>query len=235
MERTHEALEFFEKTMNEYNERVGENDFGEFCINHYACNFAALTTEVEYLGESFSAASGVSKGVLWFDDSDFNDIVFKMPFSGLYYDYCDREADFYQAAKKDNVEEFFAETVYLGEAKIEYKGDIYELPIYAQERVDMDADDIDNALYSSFIKNYTEDVRNRYDEDSEDYNEAMGEEAIMDAYWSEDSTSIALGLFDNGALSEFVWREGINDLHEGNIGRRADGSLVMVDYSGYEG
>jgi hypothetical protein len=156
---------------------------------------------------------GVSKLVIIDEDNDW---VLKIPFCDKSCDYCEIEAENYQKAVKEGVEEPFAECYFL----MEYEG----APCYIMEKINCD----EQAIESDF-----------YEIGSEKLSGQMSEDEISDYLGSMDTDEILDQLlefyYEAGFLQKinaFLSVNSINDLHTGNLGYRGD-KLVFVDYSGY--
>ena len=124
------------------------------------------------------------------------------------WDYCASEQFFYEKAVIAGVEEFFIKTILIGE----YCGH----PIYLQEKVEVygDSSQTKSSEQSKeiFIKKFCH---------SEIQDEDFG--GLLVEYYGEDRVN---------QLVEFLSEVGINDLHNSNVGIRAN-CPVLFDYSGY--
>lgn len=202
--------------------------------------------------EDYTVDNGASKVVLVFTDSDY---VVKIPFKGEFcgyddydcedscsrdypcsqcsrcsrrgaeenydeftgarvgeneydWDYCASEQFFYEKAVVAGVEEFFIKTIFIGEFN--------EHPIYLQEKVEVYG--YNSQTKSSeqskeiFIKRFC-----RSEIQSEDFG------GLLVEYYGEDKVN---------QLVEFLSEVGISDLHNSNVGIRAN-RPVLFDYSGY--
>ena len=195
--------------------------FEEFMSEHYPLvNYEIMT--------------GVTKCVIVFEDEDF---VIKIPFSGYedwegqeydsetdcydedydpFFefdegDYCRIEANNYQSAIEEGLEEIFAETSFLGYAN--------EFPIYVQKKV-IPFWQTDNKVKHtfeeriSFQKSYNAGDIERLPIDwCLDFIAAYGEEKFID-------------------FLVFTIKYHINDLHGDNVAYR-NGKPCLLDYSGY--
>ena len=157
------------------------------------------------------------------------DVVVKLPFNGYEYyswdednlryrdepefeynahtDYCAMEENIYTYAEEAGVECFFAKTKTAGYTK---NGQVY----YTSERADYE-----------------------FTKDSSDYNDLAIE--LLDKYdvwmcntWLADAI-VYYGVKAVKEFLAFVKEMEINDLHDSNVGYRADGSPCLIDYSGY--
>lgn len=163
-------------------------------------------------------ASGASKMVFFYDE--FPDLVIKIPLHGDYHDdyycyaqfaehewdYCESESAIYNFAVDAGLETFFAET--------EYVGTVGDIPIYCSARC------------STRIGRY-----NFKDNNSEDKASALSDGTIGSWY-------LAVMIDQQGEekvrnLLDFIDRYELDDFHPGNIGVNSEGTMVLIDYSGY--
>ena len=132
-----------------------------------------------------------------------------------HYNYCELEAEIYSKAKDEGLGMFFAGTEYIGSTKS-------GVPIYRSERV--------NVGYEAC--EYRDD---RVSEDSYKKASRIRSERksySISVYW----LALAYEYYDENKVNQlvdFVKRERINDLHDGNVGFRDNGEPVLLDYSGY--
>ena len=130
--------------------------------------------------------------------------------------YAAKEAEVYEAAVNEGLEQYFAPTYF-------YK-QIDSIDVIIQEYVSHDEDDIYNEFYEYCAADYDKDNyinENDYDDDVTRSVESMDE---YSAIWA---------LFgDVPELRSFICRNHINDLHAANFGFIGD-SPVMIDYCGY--
>lgn len=129
------------------------------------------------------------------------------------WDYCELEAEIYQTAKIYGVEEFFAETTYLGY--------LNGVPIYASENVPFSwySHDIEISEESKkTLRDWHTSANTNYFTIDDDmlvvFIEQYGEEATY-------------------RLMEFVEHWNLSDFHSGNVGFDKNGKLRIIDYSGY--
>lgn len=165
--------------------------------------------EVEELG--FWERSGMTKICIGHDDLD--GWVIKTSFRCDYSnDYTKREYENYCAAKENGLGYYFPETVFLGE----YNG----WSFYVQELADCS----DEAITSDWYDR----LRDRYDEDGEEYEEEDLWYAVENL---DDKERVNLFFCDEDLIC-FLRERHINDLHEGNFGY-IGGRAVIVDFSGF--
>lgn len=197
--------------------------------------------------------SGVSKGVLVFDELDY---VIKIPFyceylegDGYYdeddnwvqeiedgpsgypfngvevegfsaendWDYCETESYRYLVAKRNGVEEFFAETWMIGK--------IRQWPVYAQVKACMFRSE---ASYSERSrKNYSDAERETAKTIKQETGFYVESEWLMDflSYWGKERLMTFI---------EFCNQWLIDDLHGGNLGYVC-GVPCLIDYSSFNG
>lgn len=157
------------------------------------------------------------------------DKIVKIPFNGMFYcndknedvdifnyfkikDYCAREASIYADAVAFGVSEFFAETKFGGVTEES------KTPFYISERVY----EFDDVSKSDKIKPSKETI-NKIKE-YKFYDISSKWLACAYEYYGGDAVK---------KLIDFIEEEEISDLHNGNIGFRADGAPVIFDYSSY--
>ena len=174
-----------------------------------------------YLSSCYDYAYGASKGVM-FTIGEYDEVI-KLPlFYSDKYDfdhdlrlstnYCDIEYENYIKAQEYGVAQYFA--------ALRLLGSVQGYSIYAQEYCEI-VDEYDISEEDSFEKAfsiYTESQSSTGlpKEWAAEFIERYGESELLKLY-------------------DFIKDVGINDLHDSNVGRRQDGSLVIIDYSGFEG
>ena len=132
-----------------------------------------------------------------------------------YEDYCALEESVYQNAEAAGFEQYLAETKFYKAIKNAY--------VYVQERV--------YTLYSDKASTPSEGSRKKIDERNGEY---LG---------NKDWSACFIDFFGEEAFEKFynycVYGDDehemciADDLHSGNIGFRADGSPIILDYSGW--
>jgi hypothetical protein len=183
---------------------------------------------VNQLPENTEIRTGASKFVLFLNEKE----VIKIPFNGSFYykdkededeagfvfdpyyteDYCEVEAHVYSDAVDAEVEQFFAETKFLGISKS-------GTPIYISERLATVFSSCDRVAIESSC--------------SED---SLKKAHDIDSYLPSDFIAACIehyGLEATIRFNKFIDEEGISDLHSGNFGFRADGSPALLDYSSF--
>lgn len=171
----------------------------------------------------FEYASGASKGVFIVQDDE----VIKMPFSkeevenwedegdeeyvraDMEVNYCDLEYENYLRAKEEGLEKYFA--------AIRPIRSIKDVQLYAQEFCECD---------------------DFYESSNESNNLALAvfERSISDVSLPRDWAGEFVETYGEKELERlynFIAEYEINDLHNGNVGRKMDGTLCLIDYSGY--
>lgn len=138
------------------------------------------------------------------------------------FNFCEREAENYEAACKKGLEQFFAAT---------YKvGIVQDVNVYLQERVDPD-----NELFYAYFEEYVDERYSECDREAENYWNMveediydLGDEERLEAIFRQDYT-----VEEIRELIEFCEDYDINDLHECNYGVTPDKRNVIIDFSGY--
>lgn len=149
--------------------------------------------------------------------SEANNWVFKIPFKSCKYNYCQIEADIYEMACAENINEFFAPCYFLEKYD--------DVDIYVMMRADTSY----NELYSDLYGRLSDEGRS--DEEVEDIMVEVEEdesgyvEWLFPYYMNYDKFE---------TFTDFLENANINDLHSGNIGY-INGRIVLIDYSGYRG
>ena len=197
--------------------------FSNFILSPTVDHWYDFFNEENY--EGFRLYCGASKGVIIFDDYDF---VIKMPLIDRdeAFDYCLLEWRNYLHFKEIGLDRFFAE--------IDYVDKIGNTPIYIQEFVDCNEEEIEDEISEASYNNAVEVARHFGEEITEDWNNAFWDDFFdLDSF---DKAEIFLRESwgdDNFEYLETEFEDNyINDLHCGNFGYRGD-FLVVVDYSGY--
>ena len=163
--------------------------------------------------EGFSASGGATKICIWHED--LHGWVLKVGYTqGVKHDYATVEYNNYCKAEEAGFAQYFPETIYLGE----FGGRAF----YVQAECDCDEDQVTSDWY--------ERLRDGYEEDGEEYD--------PDRLWDEidgmDDDEKAFLMFRDSGFCQFLWQNGIGDLHEGNFGYYR-GCAVIIDFSGFAG
>ena len=142
------------------------------------------------------------------DKDDYNLIPFN-------HNYCELEAEIYNKAKNEGLGIFFAGTEYIGSTKS-------GVPLYRSERVNVGYEY--GEYRDSRVSKDSYDKASKIRSEKNSYSISIYWLALAYEYYDEDKVN---------QLVEFVKREKINDLHDGNVGFRDNGEPVLLDYSGY--
>ena len=196
--------------------------------------------------EQYTLANGVSKFCIIPKDKDY---VIKIPFTGMYdangwsynkeldeyeeqyldfegagaesssWDYCAAESEVYMDAKENHVEEFFAETIQVGQ--------IGYYPIYIQSKC-----------------NIVEDIRVKHDYTSKEVDNIIAKisnQISRSNYLRIHDMGFVCDIIENYTLDkviaffQFLGSRGISDLRTSNIGYLVStGKPVLTDYSGFD-
>ena len=152
-------------------------------------------------------------------DDDYNPYY---PFEGAYYceensygnDYCKTEMEYYEQAKSEGIDFFFAETMFLKE--------IYGVPVYIQPKC-LTVEEIAEPTSRALINNTRERLRRMNILTS--INDMTFVASLLDNYDEKDVKK----------LFSFLHRYSITDLHIGNIGYFKDSSMpCLIDYSDFK-
>ena len=162
------------------------------------------------------AKSGVSKGVFFCDE--LPEIVIKTPIMND-ADYCKKELDNYMKAEDEGFENYFAEIEYFGE----YGG----IPFYIQ--IAADNESARSSLWNSAKVEVV--INGLCSADSSDDEKMDAADDFLYDLSDEDRIDIFFGGVSIEFLN-FLMRNEINDLHEGNIGVIGE-RKVIFDYSGW--
>jgi hypothetical protein len=127
------------------------------------------------------------------------------------WDYCEAEVRYYDNAKESCIEDYFAKTWLIGT--------VHGHPIYAQARAEMFEG-------STSTREYPKEKAKTVS----DYCHDMNYHCFND-WWLADFVDF-FGMEALDKLQNFLENEGIEDLHDGNIGYVA-GVPVLIDYAGY--
>ena len=162
------------------------------------------------------AKSGVSKGVFFCDE--LPEIVIKTPIMND-ADYCKKELDNYMKAEDEGFENYFAEIEYFGE----YGG----IPFYIQ--IAADNESARTSLWNSAKVEVV--INGLCSADSSDEEKMDAADDFLYDLSDEDRIDVFFGGVSIEFLN-FLMRNEINDLHEGNIGVIGE-RKVIFDYSGW--
>lgn len=194
---------------------------------------------IQNIPDGIGVSCGACRVVIW--DESNPDYVFKLQRyqCNQRINYSGREYELYEKAITRHLEHRFARIIPLGEYDFINHGMKFAIPygIYAMEYCDCKEDDIDDDSYD-FLRRRLAD-ENGYDFDNltreqEDEINSSADDCDSDSnmldwasyVWGDDSGDKVAALLSENRR----W-----DLHSGNWGYLKDGSLVLVDYAGYEG
>ena len=137
------------------------------------------------------------------------------------WDYCEAELDRYNQAKEDGFEQFLAKTEYFGETQ-------YGYPLYLQEKIPNIGD--------SAPQNISKKSKDR----AEELNKPEDAKYVWErkTHFSTDWIAAAIEFYGEEITEKFLnyaHEVGLDcDMHSNNYGYRADGSPVIIDFSGYD-
>lgn len=209
------------KTISDYYKRFSNDKY------LYTDTYADLVYDIEQELEivfnenhiSFVTDNGSDKEVIIFEDYDF---VLKIPTVSK-----DKELEFYQKAKEEGIDEYFAEV----EPLINFNFFNTKVILYAQEKIDF------------YSKDYNLSNSKEYTEISEDdISPITSLKTVLDNGSSSTiirSIQLAKFIYSNfdddlkTIFLTFLLDNQINDLHEGNYIITNEGKLKIFDYSGY--
>lgn len=179
-------------------------EYGEHCTQDWFMN-----NKLNEMG--FWASGGASKVCIGHDD--LPDWVIKVGYTEkVSCDYATVEYNIYRLAEEAGLAHYFPKTIYLGE----FGGRAF----YVQEYADCDEYAVSSDWY--------ERLRNEYDEDGVEYDS----NALWDAIYEMDTDEKAFLCFHDQELCNFLIKNGVGDLHEGNFGYIGS-HMVIVDFSGW--
>ena len=175
-------------------------------------------------------AYGASRLVIW--DEDYCDYVIKIALSENYEKYCHHEVEVYEAAVKEGLADNFAWCMCYAEPIYDDDGE-YDAPgIYVMEYVDCNEDEVADTTYKHGYEEYCE----SHGLDSSNW-DSIDE---YDRWYEGDSEDRVLDYMESLMPSEykrmfevFMCKWWITDIHEQNVALRPDGSMVIVDYAGW--
>lgn len=163
--------------------------------------------------ESFHIVSGASRAVIFFDDMDY---VVKIPFSGAGdCSLCKKEVKLFLLASDCNMEKMFAECDYLGSYNVlDIDNQDYQVEMYIMKKAQVD---------EFKVERISEEQETSFNYDGD---------------WNESDRNVIknfehfYGIELTEELIEWLIYNGINDIHESNMGF-IDGMPVLIDYAGY--
>lgn len=172
-----------------------------------------------YVTEDYA---GATRAVFCRDDGMLDRWVLKVDFQNNSQHYCRHEVEFYEEAIRAGVDYAFAATYFLCE--------IEGIKFYIQEKLDCgyNYDSSSSEKIREYIKTELGVAREK-DEDEEDYEERISDWEDCYIEWDD----VLACLIHDGAVEEFVYSRGINDLHKGNYGLTKEGYYKIIDFCGY--
>jgi hypothetical protein len=208
-------------------------DFGP---DEDGCDYGEMIEEVtiQLPRDKYQYRCGATQFVIIADDLDY---VVKIPFCGCwefpydeekeeriysygleffsfekYRNYCDHAIDIYEKAELSEVNDIFAETIFLGKSKNGY-------PIYIQEKIAATWEDDETPRNPS-----RDSMRKASDI-------AAHRLSPFPIQW----VAVAIENYGEDFVEKLIdfCKENVDDLHHGNIGYRTDGTPVIIDYAGY--
>lgn len=192
--------------------------FAQFVELPLFLHFGTFMNNLIFFGEGKIAADrGISKGVIIFDDLDW---VVKFPLGVPSYsghtliDYCAKEYDVYTKALEIGLGSLFAPMYFLER--------YFGVDVYVMEKVEVDPERIYSEHFDSWASMSTA---------------TEGQHRLN--FFEEHTMAITLfDYHDESLIDKFICfcnNEGVGDLHSGNMGFNEDGTLVLIDYSGFYG
>ena len=202
-------------------EKAAKDDYEKFAH----ANIIQCLAACEFLQENNMVVNfGATRGAIVPRDEDFV-IKFDLDF---FENFCDTEFKNYQAAKEEELEEFFAEIKPLGEFRI--------LDAHMKCFVQTKAEEIyENTAEAQFSPISPDDF-----EDEDEYYEALydREESVCDMngdclpYGWADRVIDEYGYDEYERLVHFLNEHDINDVHAGNVGFIRE-RCIIFDYAGF--
>lgn len=170
-------------------------------------NYSAWNKFTHKLEENgFDYFSGATKGCIW-DKEDMPEWVIKFDLGETKY--CEMEYENFRSAVKEGYDHYLTTTKKL----LTIDG----ITFYLAERVECDEYATEDTFTDTLMESGCFDSR----DDAYD---------CLDNQDTYERVVLAFGDYDFAGWIEY---RGINDLHCGNFGVRGDGSLVIIDYSGF--
>lgn len=220
-----------EQYMPIFNQIRRLSEFDTFVANSNIDNFNELCTAIRQakILDGYGD-TGETKGVFVPYDEE---VVFKFPLLTRCkgFDYCRAETRNYRAAEKAKVNQYFAWMDKLFDVYTDYG----YYPIYVMAQVDCDEEAITDMMVQTFHENNVnpEESEEEADErDIEDYEERYHSACSGTTEGVDEWLQSSLPASEYNKLDYFLCVNDIDDIHSGNLGFY-DGSVVIIDYSGY--
>ena len=140
------------------------------------------------------------------------------PGRGITLNYCEAEAQIYQAACDCGKEHYFAPCYYYTTKQ--------GIPFYIQQRVECD-EELNSDLFFHYCS--TSYSKENYEDEDEYYDDVKNDADYME---DEDRLYAIFGCEDGDDLLTFLDVQEVNDIHAGNFGYFKQ-MPVLIDYSGY--
>lgn len=196
---------------------------------------------------------GATRGCIVDENYDYV-VKFDVAQDGLECSACEREVDIYTRAKQHNLHQYFAEVEFLGYyTKTIMFYDLYILTKYIEPLYYYDPEEFD-ANFAEHEDEYGElhpitisiplyayrKASSHWCGLGRTHDSEKAEEAAkkINSPMRERNLAVAVDFVREygedayQSLTDFMYKENINDLHSGNVGN-IDGSLVFIDFSGY--
>lgn len=168
-------------------------------------------------GQGFKWNYGVTKACIISDMLER--WIIKFSFEDIRYDYCEIEFENYQKAIQEGYAEYFPATYFLERA--------FGINFFLQEYADEAEEEVSDILYAKMTDEL---ICDGEDPDGEWFGDLVAD-AVDDI---DDIYKIEILFDEDTEFGYFLRRNNINDLHTGNFGV-INGSLVIIDFSGYKG
>lgn len=184
--------------------------FDDFSYDYFCRNFDdECATELCAIG--CKICFGISRVVFIIDGEDW---VLKIPFAGSVA--CEKEVEHYSRAIEAGMEEYFAETFFIGEKVLK---DNFVVPMFAMRRYDINIEAVEDSYDAFYNKHYGDDIPTWFDQE---YSDIDGSCAAFQMSYGYDATI---------ALESFLEKNHIGDIYEYNIGWNGD-CPIIIDYAG---
>ena len=191
---------------------IGEHLFEYDCFDEVE-NFYDWYDNNDLYQMGFRFSTGMTKVCI--THRDLENWVIKVGFNRhLAQDYAKREYEVYRLAEQVGLEYYFPETIYLG--------DFFGVSFYAQQMAECQEDEVSADWYERLTEQY------------DTYGEEYTDSDIWDIIYDMDDYEKVILCFNDEDLANFLRKNVVGDLHEGNFGYIGD-HLVIVDFSGYRG
>lgn len=230
--RQHIFFHFMEAGIETYADALmwrPEDDDGELDNSFYDLSVFHLP-EIDFYD------SGATKWVIGFHDMP--EWVIKVPFKGCYtknqpysgykyadcafgekWNYCQREVEIYEEARKQKLDFFFPKTFYLGSCS--------GIPVYLSQRLDTLNHEDFIFQYHPELQKKSKDIYSRCVESSDDLNVE-----VLDIIYIQELLTRGIKEKDVIKIIMFLQTQGINDFCTRNFGVDKNKCFKMLDFSG---